>query len=108
MLGFAGSWSGALVDAACYASRQGNVNPHEAHPASTDKNGDIRSCSPNAKTKSFSVVQQDRMTFNLDSDGNEKVHQLLLNAGKNSTYGVNLTGAMTQKVVKVETISLAK
>jgi hypothetical protein len=64
-LGFAGSWSGALVDSKCYATMRGNVNPHETGFAASDQGYPIRYCSPNAKTKAFAVVQQDGMTIDL-------------------------------------------
>lgn len=107
-LSLAESWSGSLVDSKCYGARRSNVNPFETHPASTDLNQAIRYCSPNIKTKFFSVVQQDGMSFTLDSGGNAKAHELLLESGKKSRYRVTVTGEMTQEILKVDTITLGK
>jgi hypothetical protein len=106
VLSFAGSWSGALVDAKCYTTAQQNAS--HGHPASGDTKRAVRSCSPNDKTTSFSVVQQVGMAFNLDADGNEKARELVLKEGKKSPFMVNVTGDVTQDTLKVETISIAK
>jgi hypothetical protein len=106
VLSFAANWSGALVDAKCYATAQRNVS--QGHPGSTDTKRTVRSCSPNEKTTEFSVVQQVGTTFNLDPDGNEKAHQLFLKHGRKSPFKVNVTGEATQDTLKVDTISIAK
>ena len=48
------------------------------------------------------------MSFNLDSEGNGKAHDLVLKAGKKSMFMVDVTGDMSEDVVKVATISIAK
>jgi hypothetical protein len=103
---FAASWSGALVDTKCYTSAKQNTS--HGHPGSTDTKRAVRSCSPNDTTTSFSVVQQVGMTFNLDSDGNEKARQLVLKEGKKSPFMVNVSGEATQDTLKVDTISITK
>ena len=102
-LSFAASWFGALVDSECYASVQRNVSP--GHPASHNTSRTLRVCSPNEKTKSFSVVPHDGEALRLDSDGNEKARELVLKGGK-KPYMVNVTGEMTQDTLKVDTISI--
>jgi len=106
VLGFAAQWSGALVDSDCYAATQRNAS-HE-HPGSTDTKRPIRYCSPNEKTKSFSVVPPHGTTLSLDSDGNEKAHDLVLKEGKKSPFMVSVTGDETQGTLKLDTISIAK
>ena len=103
VLSFAASWSGALVDSECYATAQRNVSP--GHPASHNTSRTIRTCSPNEKTKSFSVVQHGE-ALSLDSNGNEKARELVLKGGKKSAYMVNVTGDLTQDTLKVDTISI--
>ena len=103
---FAGSWNGALVDARCFASTQQNLS--HGHPGSTDTKHAVRSCSPNAKTDSFSIVEQVGMAFNLDSSGNEKAHALVVKQGKKAPFRVHVTGDMDQDTLKVDTISMAK
>lgn len=107
MLSFAASWSGALVGSECYATSLQNVN-HAEHPGSIDTRRPIRVCSPNEKTKSFSIVQASGVMLNLDSDGNEKARELFLKEGKKSPFMVNVTGELTQDTLKVDTISIAK
>ena len=105
-LSLAASWSGALVDARCFASTQQNIS--HGHPGSTDIKRAVHSCSPNKKTQSFSIVEQVGMAFNLDSSGNEKAHALVLKHGKKSPFRVHVTGDMDQDILKVQTISMAK
>ena len=106
MLSFAENWSGALVGSECYAASLRNV--HAEHPGSTDTKQPIRYCSPNEKTKSFSIVQTSGATLNLDSDGNEKARELFLKEGKKSPFMVNVTGELAQDTLKLDTISIAK
>jgi hypothetical protein len=104
---FAGSWSGALVDADCYAARQRNVN-HREPSASHDVKGAIRYCSPKPQTKGFAIVQHDGSTLQLDSSGNSKAAELVQKTGKQSTYKVQIVGDVDQNIVKVESISISK
>jgi hypothetical protein len=106
VLSFAESWSGALVDTKCYAIAQNNVS--HGHPGSTDKKRAVRSCSPNEKTTSFSVVPQVGMAINLDTYGNEKARELVLKEGKKSPFMVSVTGDKTEDTLKLSTISIAK
>jgi len=103
VLSFAASWSGVLVNSECYASIERNSSP--GHPASQNISKTIRTCSPNEKTKSFSLVHHGE-ALSLDSDGNEKARELVLKQGKKSPYKVNVTGEMTQDKLKVDTISI--
>jgi hypothetical protein len=49
------------------------VNPNDTLTSvDRDTNREIRYCSPNAKTKSFTVVQSDGLNFRLDFAGNAK------------------------------------
>jgi hypothetical protein len=100
---FAGSWSGVLVDAGCYASAQSNVS--HGHPASTDTKRTIRSCSPNGKTSSFSLVEHGT-AVKLDSNGNDKAREFIAKGGHHKPpYKVSVTGEMGPDAVKVDTIS---
>jgi hypothetical protein len=106
VLSFAGSWTGALVDAKCYTTAQQNAS--HGHPASGDTKRAVRSCAPSDKTMSFSVVQQVGMAFSLDPDGNEKARELVLKEGKRSPFMVHVTGDVTENSLKVDTISMGK
>ncbi len=105
-LSFAATWTGALVDARCFASAQQNIS--HGHPGSTDTKAAVRSCSPNHKTDSFSLVERVGMTFNLDSHGNEKAHELVLKGHHKAPFMVHVTGDVDQETLKVGTISMAK
>jgi len=108
-LSFAGSWSGALVDSKCWRNEELNVNPTDTSTyVDRDRNMEIRYCSPNAKTKSFAVVQSDGRSFTLDSEGDARAAELVRNTGKKSLFAVVITGEMTQHTVKVESISMAR
>jgi hypothetical protein len=104
--GFAGSWSGALVDSNCYDTLNRNVNPWETSPGARDWNQEIRYCAPNKKTKTFAVVQEDLTRLKLDSNGNSKAAELVRKTGKKSGYGVVVTGQVSGKILKVDSISL--
>lgn len=69
-LTLAGSWSGVRVDSKCWGHEERNVNPTDSLTyVDRDGNLEIRLCSPSPKTKSFAAVQQDGLSFNLDSAG---------------------------------------
>jgi hypothetical protein len=106
MLGFAGTLSGWLVDAKCYASMLDNRNAPEV---SWDGNLAIRYCTPDKKTRSFSVVRwDDGSNFNLNPAGNEKAAELPLSTEKKFVYRVNLTGETSRDTVTVNAISIVK
>lgn len=101
------SWSGLLVDSRCYASSQNNMKA-VSHPASTDIGRTLRVCAATAKTKAFAIAQHDGTSVNLDADGNQKAHELVMKEAKMSRYEVNVTGDMVQNTLKVAAISMAK
>jgi hypothetical protein len=108
-LSFAASWSGALVDSKCYASEERNVNPTDTSTyVDRDKNLEIRQCAPKAKTKSFTFVDQDGLSFKLDDAGNVKAADLFQKTGKRRYYAVAITGQMSNKTIAVDSISEAK
>jgi hypothetical protein len=108
-LGFAGSWSGALVDSKCYDAEQRNVNPTDTLTnVDRDGNREIRYCSPSAKTKLFAVVQSDGPSLKLDSAGNAKAAELVRNIGKKSPLAVAITGEINRDTIKVDSISIAR
>jgi len=103
---FAESWSGTLVDSRCYASEEHNVNPTDTMTwVDRDMNLEIRYCSPNAKTKSFVIVQADGLSFRLDSAGNAKAAELVRNAGKKFRFVVAITGGVFGNKIRVDSIS---
>jgi hypothetical protein len=108
-LGFAGSWSGTLVDSKCYDAEERNVNPTDTLTSvDRDTNREISYCSPSAKTKSFAVVESSGLSFRLDPAGNAKVAELVAKAGKRSHFAVTVVGEMNKAMVKVDSISLIR
>jgi len=107
-LGQAASWSGALVDARCYTSTLNNVNPRDNSFVSTDKTAAIRGCPPNQKTRAFVLVQRDGWAFNLDAAGNKRAKGLILTAGKQPLYSVEVIGERNGETLAVTTISIVK
>ncbi len=107
-LSFAGSWSGVLVNSKCWTSEENNVNPTDTLTSvDRDRNLEIRACSPNAKTKSFTLVTPDGLSFHLDA-GNTKAAELIRQTGKRSVFTVSITGDLIKKTVKVDSISIAR
>jgi len=107
--GFAGSWSGALVDSKCFDSEERNVNPTDTLTnVDRDRGLEIRFCSPNGKTKAFAVVERDGPSFKLDVGGNTKAAELVHKAGKKAYYIVAVTGEMTKNTVTVDSLSMVR
>ncbi|MGB6943036.1 MAG: hypothetical protein WBE37_11615 [Bryobacteraceae bacterium] len=112
-LSLAGSWSGVLVNSKCYGAEERNVNPTDTLTnVDRDRNLEIRYCSPNAKTKSFAVVQEDGSRLRFDSAGNAKAAELVSKAisktGKKSLLMVVVTGELQGKTIRLDSISTAR
>jgi len=108
-LGFAESWSGALVDSKCFEARERNVNSKDTLTA-VDRDGraEVHYCSANAKTKSFMVVPRVGPGVKLDAEGNAKAARLVQQAPKNSFLIVDVTGAISGETAQVESITVAR
>jgi hypothetical protein len=107
--GFAQSTTGFLVDSDCYESLERNVNPWDTNTyVDRDRDWEVRYCSPNRKTKSFTLVNHDGLSFKLDPAGNAKAAELLGSARKKSVLEVSVTGEMSKDAIKVSSISKAK
>lgn len=108
-LGFAGTWSGDLVDSKCYTSEVNNRNPSDTDTfVDTDRGYEIRYCAPNAKTKSFAIVQPDGVSLPLDTAGNTQAAELVQKTGKKSVFPVAVTGKEEKGTIQVDSISLAR
>lgn len=105
----AGTWSGALVDARCYRSELDNVAPTQSMTYATrDMGYSVRYCSPNVKTKTFAVVEDNWNVIFLDMAGNAKAVQLVRQAGNRRPIEVTVTGGMNKNTVKADSISRAE
>lgn len=103
----AGSWSGILVDADCYQAAVGNVSPNNTSLASRDMNGNVQSCRPTAKTKSFAIVEIDWTTLTLDAAGDAKARKLVHATKGSSAINVTVTGERDKNTVAVKSLSRA-
>jgi hypothetical protein len=107
--GFAQSTTGFLVDSNCYESLERNVNPWDTNTyVDRDRDWEVRYCSPNRKTKSFTLVNHDGLSFKLDPEGNAKAAELLGSTRKKSVLEVSVTGQMSKDAIKVSSISKVK
>jgi hypothetical protein len=105
---YAETWTGYLVDAKCYASQERNVNPFDPNfDTNHDRGYEVRVCQPGAKTKSFTIVQSDGVSFELDPSGNGKAADLIRQTSKESVIRVTVTGEKHKGIVRVDSISLA-
>ncbi len=104
--GFAGTWSGSLVDSKCFAASERNVNPDDTLTAvDRDQNQEIRYCSPGLKTKSFAIVDVNGLAFALDSAGNAKAVEFVRSAGRKPRLAVVVTGELANHTITVDSIS---
>lgn len=107
--GFAQSVTGFLVDSNCYESVERNVDPWETNPyVDRDRDWEVRFCSPNRKTKSFSLVNHDGLSFKLDAAGNTKAAELVGSTRKKSLLEVSVTGEINKGGIKVSSIAIAE
>jgi hypothetical protein len=106
---FANTWSGILVDSRCYASEERSVNPNYTYNhAYRDTDEEIRVCSPNAKTKSFSIVVHSGYGFKLDPAGSERAAEIVRQKGTKHRVNVTITGEMSKDGIEVGSISVDK
>ena len=105
---FAGRWSGALVDAKCYAAEERNVNPTDTEAnVDRDRSSEIRYCAPSAETKSFALILSDSQSIPLDSAGNQKATELIRGARKKAALAVMIMGQSNGRVLQVDSIVAA-
>jgi hypothetical protein len=102
---FAGTWSGILVDADCYHTATTNVSPTNTVLASRDLSGDVTSCLPTKKTKSFAIVQEDWTALKLDPSANAQVADLVQSSGKKARINVTVTGERHKNTIAVESLT---
>jgi len=100
------SWTGLLVDSKCYSAEERNVNPTDTETSvDRDVMYSIRYCSPTHKTKAFALVEQYGERLKFDPAGNAKSADLVRNVNKKHMLQVSVTGEMSGKLLRVDTIS---
>jgi len=103
-VGFAGTWSGYLVDSRCWMSEQTNVSP-DATTVNRDMNTPVSYCSANARTKKFAVVLDDWNALKFDSVGNELASGVAHRAQKGYVLEATVSGVRNKKTINVTSIS---
>ena len=103
--GFAGTWSGFLVDSRCWASRQTNATV-EATTVARSMNADVRFCSPTRDAKRMGVVLDNWRKLRFDPTGNVRAAQLVAKAAEGSSYNVTVKGLLSDKsTIRVDSLS---
>lgn len=98
-----------LVDSKCYEFEEANQNPNNTDASvNRDRDFEIRACRPNARTKSFSLIDRDGYTFKLDAGGNAQAAVLIRSAAKRTPLPVLVTGELAKDVLRVASISIAR
>lgn len=106
-LGFAGTWSGTLVDARCVRTVESNRNVTDSSTV-RDVNLEVRLCSPKLKTHSFAILDSDGESATLDPAGNTKAAELVSQVGRKSPFLVTISGEMSKNTIDVQSISPAR
>ena len=98
-LGIAGTWSGYLVDARCYAVEQSNVSA-DTSSVSRDMRLGLQQCSATYKTTRFAIVQNDWSVLKLNTAGNQSVAAIARHNTKRSTlYCVTVAGVRHKNTI---------
>ena len=106
---FAGTWSGVLVNSRCYEDVERNVSPtNSAIDVYRDRNGEIRYCRANAKTKEFTIVQSDGQSFRLDAAGDAKAAEIVRNGNPKWIFVVTVSGELMDQNIAVDSMSMLR
>ena len=106
-LGFAGTWSGYLVDSRCYASEQDNVSA-DTTTVSRDMNFGLQQCGATLKTKRFAIVLNDWSVLKLDAAGNEKAAAMVRNHSRRSALCcITVAGTRIKNMIVTGPVVLA-
>jgi hypothetical protein len=108
--GFAGTWSGTLVDARCWGFEENNVGQKKTAPfVDRDRNLEVSLCSPSAKTKSFAVIPPDGIALAFNAAGNSTASQLVKTAPRNRPIRVTVTGEQNNRnTIQVTSVTALK
>lgn len=98
-LGYAETWTGKLVDAACSEKSQQN-------PAESKQKSELASCEATASTTSFGIQTSDGKVYKLDAAGNAKASTALRGNPSNKNPTAEVSGSMDGQTVKVDSISI--
>jgi hypothetical protein len=106
-LGFAGTWSGFLVDSRCYTSMWNNTGPDVPNVA-RDMDSLLQQCAARPETTRFAIVQNDWRPLRLDAAGNERAAAIVRHVWKRSAlYCVTVAGSRRRNEIFAGPVSLA-
>jgi 3-deoxy-D-arabino-heptulosonate 7-phosphate (DAHP) synthase len=98
-MGYAESWTGKLIDAACHERSQQN-------PADSKQKSELAACDASASTTSFAIETSDGKVYKLDASGNAKASTALRGNPDNKNPMATVSGTMDGQTVKVDSISV--
>ena len=98
------TWTGFLVNAACYAREEHNTRPLD-RDVDHDRDYEVRVCAPSATTKSFSIIDRDGQRLNLDPTGNAKAADLVRGITRKGEIEVSVTGTRKGEVLQLDSIA---
>ena len=103
------TWSGFLVNSSCYEALERNTDPWDTSTyVDRDRDREVRYCSPNVKTKSFTLVDHDGLSHKLDPAGNVKAAEAVRQTGKKVPMEVKVAGLQDKDTIQVDSISPVK
>ena len=108
-LGFGAQWSGVLVNSECYNTLENSVGPgNSAVDVYKDRNYEVRYCRANGKTKSFTLVQPDGTSFQLDDSGNMKATEIVRGGKQKNIFVVEVNGELLDRVIAVASMKMLR
>lgn len=103
------TWSGFLVNSNCYEALERNTDPWDTSTyVDRDRDREVRYCSPDAKTKFFTLVDHDGLSHKLDPAGNAKAADVVRQNGKKVPMAVKVAGEQDKDTIQVDSISPVK
>ena len=106
-LGFAGTWSGFLVDSRCYTSMWNNAGP-DVPSVARDMDSLLRQCAARPDTKRFAIVQNDWRPLRLDAAGNERAAAVVRPVwNRSALYCVTVAGVRKRNMIFAGPVKLA-
>jgi hypothetical protein len=107
-VGFAGTWSGYLVDSRCYADERNNVT-WDDNSFGDDMSMEVRECVATSKTKHFAIVLSDWTMLKLDAAESARAAAIAHNVAPKSatTYCVTVVGVRRKDTILASPVTTA-
>jgi len=99
-IGYGETWSGKLLDAACYERNQQNPGKNSS------KTGNPPTCEASTSTGAFALQTSDGKVYKLDAAGNSKAATAIRGNPDNKSPSAEVAGAMEDEILKVDSISV--